>query len=120
MTKKRVYSRYTIEAAQLLGRQIKLRRKQKRWSEQELAQRAGMSRTTLQKIEKGDLGVALGLFFEAAILLGINLFDEHPSEWPRPGMQGSELQRHIQRSDEILRLLPAHIYPHKVKLDDDF
>jgi len=32
-----------------MGEQIKLGRKQKRWTENELAERAGISRATLQK-----------------------------------------------------------------------
>ena len=51
----RTYSKYAQEAAVLLGEQIKLGRKRRRWSEQNLAERAGISRATLQKIEKGEM-----------------------------------------------------------------
>ena len=70
MTKNRTYSSYTREAAILLGKQIRLGRKQRKWTEHELAERAGISRATLQKIEKGDLSVAIGLAFEAAACRG--------------------------------------------------
>ncbi len=49
MTKDRIYSSYTREAASLLGKQIRLGRKQRKWTEQELAERAGLSRATLRK-----------------------------------------------------------------------
>ena len=42
--KKRAYSRYTKEAMHLMGMQIQLGRKQKGWTEKELAERAGISR----------------------------------------------------------------------------
>ena len=42
MTKDRIYSSYTREAASLLGKQIRLGRKQRKWTEQELAERAGL------------------------------------------------------------------------------
>lgn len=48
---------------------------QRRLTAQELAQRIGMSRSTLQRIEKGDPKVEIGLMFEAAAILGVKLFD---------------------------------------------
>jgi transcriptional regulator with XRE-family HTH domain len=61
MAKDRAYSRYTREAAALLAKQVQLGRKRRKWTERELADRAGISRATLQKIEKGDLSVAIGI-----------------------------------------------------------
>lgn len=111
MTKKRVYSRYTREAGVLLGKQIRLGRKEHKWNEQELAERAGVSRATLQKIEKGDLSVALGLVFEAAVLVGVRLFDD----------ESSSLTAHISRTDDKLALLPSAVRkPRKATADDDF
>lgn len=54
MAKQRTYSKYAQEAAVLMGEQIKLGRKQRQWSEKNLADRAGISRATLQKIENGE------------------------------------------------------------------
>ncbi len=82
MIKARTYSRITVEAAHLLGKQIRLGRKQRKWTETELAERAGIARATVQKIEKGDLTCSLGLFFEAAILVGVNLFGVIREELP--------------------------------------
>ncbi len=112
MIKTRAYSRYTREAGLLLGKQIRLSRKQRKWTEHELAERAGISRATLQKIEKGDLSVALGLVFEVAALVGVRLFDE----------EVSSLENHIARTQEMLSLMPGAVRkPSKVsRLDDDF
>ena len=76
MVKDRTYSRYAREAAALLARQVRLGRKRRKWTERELAERAGISRATLQKIEKGDLSVAIGLVFEVAALVGVTLYDD--------------------------------------------
>jgi DNA-binding XRE family transcriptional regulator len=72
MAKQRTYSKYAQEAALLLGKQIKPARKQRKWSEQNLADRAGISRVTLQKMENGEMTCAIGLVFEAAALVGGN------------------------------------------------
>lgn len=70
----RPYSPYAAEAAQLLGAQIRLARRQRRWSQTELASRIGITPRTVYKIEHGDLSVGLGPAFEAAALLGVTLF----------------------------------------------
>jgi transcriptional regulator with XRE-family HTH domain len=70
----RPYSPYAVEAARLLGAQIRLARRQRRWSQDELAARAGITPRTVSKIEHGDLSVGLGVAFEAAALLGVPLF----------------------------------------------
>ena len=110
MAKQRTYSRYTREAVTLLARQIQLGRKQHRWTEHELADRAGISRATLQKIEKGDLGVAIGLVFEVATLVGVTLFEE----------ERSTLATHIARTDDRLALLPKTVRKHRRPVDDEF
>lgn len=43
MAKNRVYSRYTIAAASLLGNQIRIGRIQHKWIEQELAERGAQT-----------------------------------------------------------------------------
>jgi transcriptional regulator with XRE-family HTH domain len=70
----RPYSPYAVEAARLLGAQIRLARRQRRWSQEELAARAGITPRTVSKIEHGDLSVGLGTAFETAALLGVALF----------------------------------------------
>lgn len=73
--KSRAYMRYTKEALALFGQMIKLGRKTRKMSEVDFASRIGISRATLQKIEKGDPKVEIGFFFEAAHIAGVNLFD---------------------------------------------
>lgn len=70
----RTYSPYAVDAARLLGAQIRLARRQRRWSQDELAARAGISPRTVSKIEHGDPSVGLGAAFEAAALLRVALF----------------------------------------------
>ncbi len=110
MPKPRPYSRYTIETARLLGRRIRLGRKERRWSEQELAERAGIARATLQKIEKGDPTSTIGRVFEVAALVGVRLFDAD--------MDG--LVKHRAETDARLSLLPKHTHPPRRSVDDDF
>ena len=110
MTRSRTYSTRALEASRLLGRQIKLARKQRRWSERELATRAGVSRYTVQKIERGDMTCALGLVFEAASLVGIHLFEA----------DNSPLARQLRAVDDRIALLPKHTYAPRQVVHDDF
>ncbi|WP_295543800.1 helix-turn-helix transcriptional regulator [uncultured Thiohalocapsa sp.] len=110
MPRERTYSRYTRDAATLLAKQIQLGRKQRKWTEHELADRAGISRATLQKIEKGDLSVAVGLVLEVATLVGVTLFDE----------ARSSLAAHIARTDDKLALLPSAVRKRNMPVDDEF
>ena len=103
-------SRYAVEAAQLLGAQIRAARLERRWSQKELASRAGITVPTLRKIERGDLSVAIGTVFEVAALAGIALFHEDRSRLTL------ELDRTAARS----RLLPQRVRALKREVDDDF
>ena len=53
MKRKRSYSRVTQQALSLLGKLIRVGRTERGMTAQELADRAGISRTTLYNIEKG-------------------------------------------------------------------
>ncbi|OOG24354.1 transcriptional regulator [Thioalkalivibrio denitrificans] len=110
MTAARTYSKYSREALSLLGKQIRMGRKQRRWSEHALAERAGIARATLQKIEKGDPGCAIGLVFEVAALVGVPLFEADMAGLPR---------QH-ERLDDKLALLPKAVRPAATAVDDDF
>jgi transcriptional regulator with XRE-family HTH domain len=46
---------------------------------EELAERAGLSRDLVQRIECGDMGCAISAAFEAAAIVGIRLFDADQS-----------------------------------------
>ena len=110
MPKQRVYSRYTREANALLGEQIKLGRKQRKWSEANLAERAGISRATVQKIEKGDMSCAIGLVFEVATLTGVPLFEP----------DRAALARQRDRIQDKIALLPKRIRAKQEVVYDDF
>ena len=110
MAKQRTYSKYAQEAALLMGEQIKLGRKQRQWTEKNLAERAGISRATLQKIEHGEMSCAIGLVFEVATLVGVNLFEQNQ----RP------LSRSIEQTRDKVALLPQRIQARKRTVDDDF
>ncbi len=110
MVKQRTYSKYSQEAALLLGKQIKLGRKQRKWSEKNFAERVGISRATLQKIENGEMTCAIGLVFEAATLVGINLFDQNRLP----------LSVSIEQTGDKIALLPQRIQSQTKVVDDDF
>lgn len=67
----RSYSRYAQMALKLLGKEIETGRKSKRITAESLAQRCGISRPTLRKIERGEPTVEIGVVFEAAAIVGI-------------------------------------------------
>ena len=110
MVKKRTYSKYSKEAVFLLGQQIKLGRKERKWTEQNLADRAGISRATLQKIEAGEMSTAIGLVFETAALVGVNLFDQ----------VSQPLETSIELTGNRIALLPGRIREKTKVVHDDF
>ncbi len=64
----------TEEKLALMGEQIKLARMRRKLPAQMIADRAGISRATLWKVEKGDSGVAIGIY--AKVLKAIGLGDD--------------------------------------------
>ncbi len=109
--KERVYSRQTRDAAILLSKYIQLGRKERALTEMDLADRAGISRTTLQKIEKGDPRCELGLYFEVAILVGVRLFNLDSN---------TNFTMDIDRLSDKIALLPKSIHKKKIEVDDAF
>jgi DNA-binding XRE family transcriptional regulator len=109
--KERTYSRYTKEAAILLGKHIQLGRKEHGLTEIDLADRSGISRATLQKIEKGDPKCELGLYFEVAALVGVKLFEVEAN---------STFTTSIDRVNDKIALLPKSIRKKKKAVDDAF
>lgn len=95
----RVYSRHTEQATALLGSLIRAARKQRMLSAQEVAERAGISRGLLQRIEKGDGKCEIGAAFEAATIVGVTLFDA----------DDKMITRQLRQTEEKLALLPKSI-----------
>lgn len=110
MTQARAYSPSTLEAAQLLGERIRLARRERRWSQRELAERAGIAPGTLIRIERGDPGVRLGTAFEAATLVGVPLFHADPSR----------LTLDLDRTRARAALLPERIRARGEDVKDEF
>ena len=54
-----------------MGENIRLARLRRDLSSEQVAERAGISRNTLIKIEKGDEGVAIGMYMRVLIVLGL-------------------------------------------------
>lgn len=109
-SKKRTYARYTLEGITLLGKMIRLGRKQRKMTEHELAERLGIARSTLQRMEKGDPKVEVGLMFEAAAIVGVKLFDADEK-----GLTGLS-----SRTDDRIALLPKHVYKARKRVEDEF
>ncbi|MBC7461423.1 MAG: helix-turn-helix domain-containing protein [Thermoleophilia bacterium] len=101
---------HTREAARLLGVEVESRRKERRWTEAELAERAGISRTTLWKVERGDTTVALGTVFDVATLVGVTLFHDTVAD----------VASARQRVSDRLELLPDRIRVSAREVNDDF
>lgn len=83
MRRPHAYSPQAIEAAQLLGEQVRLGRLERRWTLEELAERVGVNHTTMRKVERGDLTVGIGSALEAATLVGVPLFEVDSTELGR-------------------------------------
>lgn len=126
----RTYSRYTREVSALLGGLIRAARKERKLTAQELADRAGISRGLLQRIEKGNLKCEIGAVFEVATIVGVKLFDT--DETTLEGMKVKSLQkrlfdadertlaRHLRQTEDKLTLLPQRIRTRKKAIRDDF
>ncbi len=106
----RTYSRYSRHAAALLGNLIREARHERGLSAQELADRAGISRGLLQRIEKGNLKCEIGAVFEAAAIVGVKLFDADENS----------ISKHLGHTREKLSLLPGSVRKKKKAVRDDF
>ena len=106
----RSYSKLTREALLLLAGQIQLARKRRRMTEQDLAARIGVARSTVQLIEKGAPSVGVGLMFEAAVLVGVDLFVP----------EATTLAPELERMQDKLALVPRSVRKPARVIDDDF
>lgn len=106
----RTYSRYSQTASALLGRLIRTARKKRKFTMQEVADRAGISRGLLQRIEKGNLKCEIGAVFEVAAIVGVKLFDADQRT----------LTQHLHRTGEELELLPKSVRNKAKPVLDDF
>jgi transcriptional regulator with XRE-family HTH domain len=110
MKRDRAYSRTVRQAAELLGSQVREARVGRRWTVRELAERTGVSTSTLQKVERGDPSVTLGVAFDAAALVGVPLFVE----------DRSRLAAELATRRDRLTLLPQRVREPRDGLDNEF
>ena len=110
VARRRSYSRVTREALAMLGKLIRIGRAERGLTAQELADRAGISRTTLSNIEKGAPGLEVGIVFEVCSLVGVRLFD----------YDERALRMENARLDEKLTLLPKSVRRTVKQINDDF
>lgn len=106
----RTYSQYTEEALTLLAGLIRAARLERKMAAQEVAERAGISRSMLQRIEKADMKCEIGAVLEVAAIVGVKLFDaDSPS-----------LSSYIKQTQDKLSLLPQKARKTLKVVDDDF
>jgi transcriptional regulator with XRE-family HTH domain len=106
----RAYSPTVKDAAKLLGSQIRQARVERRWTVRELSERAGISPTTLHKVESGDPTVSLGVAFDVATLVGVPLFFDDKSR----------LAGEAASNRDRVTLLPQRVRERSTDLDNDF
>lgn len=103
------FSRSTRFGLSLIATEIQLARKKRKMTQLELATRVGCSRDTIRAMEAGKPTVAIAFVFEAAAMLGIELFDST-----------DETTRRVQDNRALLRLMPLSVRNRKLEFKDDF
>ena len=106
----RTYSRYSLHAVALLSALIREARIEQKLTAQLVADRAGISRGLLQRIEKGDMKCEIGVVFEVARIVGVDLFEENESR----------LSEKLDQTKKRLALLPKTAPKNSKPVRDDF
>ena len=94
-------SRPSADALAVLGQQINEARLAKGWTVIDAAARLGVGPRTVRALEQGSPGVAIGTVFNAAFLVGVNLF----------GLDPHALAEARRRGEDTLALLPSRVRP---------
>lgn len=76
----------------------------------EVAERAGISRGLMHRIERGDMGCSIGAVFEVAAIVGVALFDAQPKS----------VARELGFLRDKLAVLPAAVRQRPKDVQDDF
>lgn len=71
-TKKQIVLPKHIKLLEQMGEHIKLARKRRKLTTTQAAERAGIARSTLYLVEKGDPSVAFGAYFNVLRVLGLH------------------------------------------------
>jgi transcriptional regulator with XRE-family HTH domain len=104
-------SPYAADAAVLLGQLLRRARIERKMSTLNVAERAGISRGLLRRIEAGDPGCTIGAVFEVAAIVGVKLFDA----------EQATMSHAIESNREVMTLLPKAIRARRRgEVKDDF
>lgn len=106
----RPYSEYSLNALAFLGQLVREARIGKSMTAVDLAARAGISRSLLHRIERGDPSCSIGAVFEAAAICGVPLFEAD---------QRLMAQQLARQTDKMV-LLPKAVRPNLKAVSDDF
>ena len=106
----RAYSRYAREALELFGLLIHNARIERKMTVAALAERAGVSRGLVHRVEKGDMGCSIGVVFELAAIVGVRLFD----------LDTTALPYHLSKERDKLKLLPKSVRRKTSRVNSDF
>jgi len=105
-----VNSRATKNTVSYIGKLIRLARKERGISQQELAERINVSRGVIQRIESGNTKVKIGSVFEACFVLGI----------PLMGCDKEHISNLSKMLSYINKLIPDNIPNKNIAVNDDF
>lgn len=105
------HSPMTRDAVAVLGQIVASERRVQRRTAADLAARAGISRDTLYRVERGDPSVAVGTVLELLVLLSVPLFGE----------DAAGLAREVAAGRRLMTLLPERVRrTSTAEPDDDF
>lgn len=93
-----------------MGLAVRRGRIERKLTIEELAERAGISRGLIQRIERGEMSCAIGAVFEVAAIVGIRLFDA--DQHTLTGM--------VSEAERALTLLPQSARVSGKEVKDDF
>jgi transcriptional regulator with XRE-family HTH domain len=83
-----------------LGQRIRAARMHRQWRQVDLAERAGLSRSTIEAIERGEPGTAIGAYVQVLWTMGL---DRELDLVADPGLDREGLALTISTSDKRVR-----------------
>ncbi|MCB1092586.1 MAG: helix-turn-helix transcriptional regulator [Verrucomicrobiae bacterium] len=89
---------------------LRVQRKAKKLTLDELAARIEVTTPTVRKMLEGSPGVSIGTYFQAAHILGVPLFDPDSSRFAVTASKTAEIES----------LLPKRVTSRPADYDDDF
>jgi XRE family transcriptional regulator, regulator of sulfur utilization len=96
------------EFRRLLGRRLRALRKSRRWSQEELAERAELTGKFIGEVERGDKGITLDNLYSISKALGVPLREVVDI------IPGKE-QHSLPELDEALSLLRQQTRPREIR-----